>query len=136
MRASACCPCMCSMAAPCRAVHRFAIWSPESRPWMTRRDRVALLLFVAAIIGTALWLHFRMRQAAWTPGPSTTIQKFEVAPGSSMRSVLHLLESQQLIGDARMLEWYLRCCQRGTALAGTSVKAGRYRIVPGQPPIE
>jgi UPF0755 protein len=101
-----------------------------------RRDRIALLLFGALIIGAALWLWQRMQHAANTPGASTTIQRFEVVPGSSMRAVLRALERQQLISDARMLEWYLRCCQRGKALAGTNVKVGRYRIVPGQPPIE
>jgi UPF0755 protein len=101
-----------------------------------RRDRIALLLFVVLLVAAALWMWQRMQRAAREPGASTTIQRFEVAPGSSMRSVLRALERQQLIGDARMLEWYLRCCQRGTALAGTNVKVGRYRIVPGQPPLE
>jgi UPF0755 protein len=105
-------------------------------PLMIKRDKIALLVFVLLLATTALWLWYRMQQSATTPGASTTIQRFEVAPGSSMRSVLHALESQQLISDARMLEWYLRCCQRSAALAGSSVKAGRYRIVPGQPPIE
>jgi UPF0755 protein len=102
---------------------------------MIRRDRIALVVFVALLASAALWLGYRMQRAANEPGASTTIQRFEVAQGSSMRSVLQALESQQLIGNARMLEWYLRCCQRG-AITGTSVKAGRYRIVPGQPPIE
>jgi UPF0755 protein len=103
---------------------------------MNRRDTIALLAFVAMAAAAAVWLGYRMQQAANTPGSSATIQRFEVAPGSSMRTVLQTLERQQLIGDARMLEWYLRCCQRSTALAGASVKVGRYRIVPGQPPIE
>lgn len=103
---------------------------------MTRRDRISLSLFVALLAAAALWFYLRMQQAATTPGASTTIQRFEVAAGSSMRSVLLALERQQLISDAKMLEWYLRCCQRSGAMAGAGVKAGRYRIVPGQPPIE
>ena len=84
-----------------------------------RRDRIALLLFAALVVGAAVWTWQRMQQAATTPGASTTIQRFEVAPGSSMRAVLRALERQQLISDARMLELYLRCCQRGTARAGS-----------------
>lgn len=103
---------------------------------MTKRDRTVLVLFLAVLACAAVWLYIRLQQAANTPGASTTIQKFEVAQGSSMRTVLQALEKQQLIGDARMLEWYLRCCQRGSGSASAGVKAGRYRIVPGQPPIE
>jgi UPF0755 protein len=83
-----------------------------------------------------LWFRHAVQQAATIPGPSSTIQRFEVAQGSSMRAVLHALERQQLIGNARLLEWYLRCCQKGSPLSGSNIKAGRYRIVPGQPPIE
>jgi UPF0755 protein len=101
-----------------------------------KRDRIALLLFIVIVAAAALWMWQRMQHAAQTPGASTTIQRFEVTPGSSMRAVLRALERQQLISDARMLEWYLRCCQRGSARTGTHVKVGRYRIVPGQPPIE
>jgi UPF0755 protein len=103
---------------------------------MNKRDKIAVMAGVALVVATALWLGHRMQQAANNPGPSTTIQRFEVAPGSSMRTVLRSLERQQLIGDALMLEWYLRCCRRSAELDGASVKVGRYRIVPGQPPIE
>jgi len=103
---------------------------------MNRRDRIAVALFVVVLAASAFWARHRMQLAATTPGASTTIQQFEVAPGSSIRTVLRALERQQLISDAQMLEWYLRCCQSGIAHAATSVKVGRYRIVPGQPPIE
>jgi len=95
-----------------------------------------LLLFVVLVAAGALWAWMRMQQAATVPGASTTVQRFEVAPGSSLRAVLRALERQQLISDARMLELYLRCCKRGTAQSATHVKVGRYRIVPGQPPLE
>jgi UPF0755 protein len=101
-----------------------------------KRARIAILLLLLAIGVAAIWLRYRVHRAATVPGPSTTIQQFEVKPGSSLRSVLYALQRQQLIGDARMLEWYLRCCQSKNLTEGTSVKAGRYRIVPGQPPIE
>lgn len=94
---------------------------------------VAGLLLAAAGVG----LGYRsLHQAAHQPGASTTIQRFEVPAGSSMRAVLQALQAQQLITDARKLEWYLRCCRRSTPLAAGNVKAGRYRIVPGQPPLE
>jgi UPF0755 protein len=101
-----------------------------------RRAKIFILVLLLLAAGAALWFRHAVQQAAIRPGSSTTIQKFEVAQGSSMRSVLRKLERQQLIGDATMLEWYLRCCQKGTPLSGTNIKAGRYRIVPGQPPIE
>ena len=41
-----------------------------------------------------------------------------MAQGASLRSVLRQLEERQLIGNARHLEWYLRCCRPGTSLAG------------------
>ncbi len=101
-----------------------------------RRDKIAILVLLLLVAAAALWFRYGVQRAATLPGPSTTMQQFEVAQGSSLRSVLHALERQQLIGNARLLEWYLRCCQKGVPLAGTSIKAGRYRIVPGQPPIE
>lgn len=99
--------------------------------WLT----LLLVLFAGTTAaGFVFWKKLQL--AATQPGTSDTIQKFEVLPGSSMRAVLQSLQRQNLIRDARMLEWYLRCCQRGTKLALTELKAGRYRIVPGQPPIE
>jgi UPF0755 protein len=95
---------------------------------------LAVLLLSGA--GAAAWLWHSVQQAALQTGNAVTLQIFEVAPGSSLRAVLHKLQAQQLIGNARRLEWYLRCCQRGTSITGAGIKAGRYRIVPGQPPLE
>ncbi|MEO6078792.1 MAG: endolytic transglycosylase MltG [Steroidobacteraceae bacterium] len=105
---------------------------------MNRRGKIGILLLLLLVLMTAATLGLRrvVQQAATRPGPSTSMQQFEVQQGSSLRSVLKALERQQLIGDARLLEWYLRCCQLGTPLSSGDVKAGRYRIVPGQPPIE
>jgi UPF0755 protein len=103
---------------------------------ISKRARVAVLTVLLLMAGAVLWLRYSVQQAATQPGASTTIQQFEVAQGSSLRTVLQALERQQLIGNARLMEWYLRCCQRGASLPGSGVKAGRYRIVPGQPPIE
>ena len=56
-------------------------------------------------------------------------------PGRRLRSVLRSLEEHRHIGSARNLERYLRCCQPGTSSLATGIKAGRYRIAPGQPPL-
>ncbi len=97
--------------------------------------RVIAILLLAGLLGAAgLW--FSARQAALNPGQANALQQIDVPQGASMRSVLRTLEKQGLILNARRLEWYLRCCQRHTPFAGASIKAGRYRIVPGQPPLE
>jgi UPF0755 protein len=95
---------------------------------------VAILLLACLVAAAGLWLS--VRQAATRPGPANALQQIDVPQGASMRSVLRMLEKQELILDARRLEWYLRCCRRNTAFAGAGIKAGRYRIVPGQPPLE
>jgi UPF0755 protein len=102
----------------------------------TRRIAIFALALLLLGGGAAGWFYRQLHQAAHQIGSATEIQRFEVSPGSSMRTVLHALQQQQLITDARKLEWFLRCCKRGTPLAAGNVKAGRYRIVPGQPPLE
>jgi UPF0755 protein len=102
----------------------------------SKRARAVILILLLLAAAGAMWLRYSLQQAATEPGPANTMQQFDVPQGASMRSVLQTLEQQKLIGNARLLEWYLRCCQRGTSLAGGGVKAGRYRLVPGTPPIE
>lgn len=89
-----------------------------------------LLGMVAAIAGL-----YHLRQAAQVPGAATQMQQFDVPQGASLRGVLQTLEERELILSARRLEWYLRCCARGT-VGAAGIKAGRYRIVPGQKPLE
>ncbi len=92
------------------------------------------LLLAAALLALLLaWLA--MQRAANQPGPAVSVQEFEVAKGASLRSILRSLEQKQLIGSARNLEVYLRCCQRGTDLGREEIQAGRYRIAPGQTPL-
>jgi UPF0755 protein len=102
----------------------------------TKRAGLIVLILLLLGGGAGAWLFQQLRHAAHTPGTATEIQRFEVPAGSSMRTVLQALQQQQLITDARKLELYLRCCKRGTPLAAGNVKAGRYRMVPGQPPLE
>ena len=103
---------------------------------MIKRVLIVLVLLAAAVAAGGYYTYTRLELAATTAGSAAELQKFEVPAGSSLRSVLQALQKQHLIRDARLLEWYLRCCQRGTARAGTTIKAGRYRLVPGQPPLE
>ena len=93
----------------------------------------ALLLIAAGLTG---WYVHSLRVAAMQPGRINATQYFEVKSGSSLRSVLRSLQQQGLIGDARRVEYFLRCCQSGTTLTGEGIKAGRYRINPGQTPVE
>lgn len=104
---------------------------------MRTRDRIGLTLMVllAAVLLTAFLEWRALQRAANLPGVANATQEFEVPAGASLRSVLRTLEKQQLIGSARNLELYLRCCQRGTSFTGEGIKAGRYRIAPGQTPL-
>jgi UPF0755 protein len=101
------------------------------------RDRIGLTLvvLVAALALAALFQWIAMQRAATRPGAAVTMQEFEVAKGAPLRTILRSLEQKQLIGSARNLELYLRCCQRGTSFSGEGIKAGRYRIAPGQTPL-
>jgi UPF0755 protein len=104
---------------------------------MRLRDRIGLTLVVlaAAVMLAVLFEWIALQRAASQPGRAVTLQEFEVTRGASLRSILRSLEQKQLIGSARNLELYLRCCQRGTRFTGEGIKAGRYRIAPGQTPL-
>jgi UPF0755 protein len=91
-------------------------------------------LLVVAAAGFFWWQ--KMLRAAQTPGAATTAQIIDIAPGASLRSALRQLQQQQLIGDARNLELYLRCCKQTLGFVPTDIKAGRYRIEAGTRPIE
>jgi UPF0755 protein len=95
----------------------------------------SLLLLLLAAAGGGAWLWRTVNVSAVTPGKASEVKELLVAQGASLRSVLRQLEERQLIGNARHFEWYLRCCQPGRSLAATGIKAGRYRIAPGQQPL-
>lgn len=101
-----------------------------------RRFIGGVLLTLA--LGTAVagvWMWKAARAAAITPGAATEVRELEIGSGTSLRAVLRDLERLELVPKARHLEWYLRCCRAGKALAAAGVKAGRYRIAPGQAPV-
>ena len=94
---------------------------------------ILALLLLAAVAG--VWMWRTISAAAVTPGAATQVGELQVAQGASLRSVLKQLEERQLIGNAQHFEWYLRCCRPGKGLAASGIKAGRYRIAPGQQPL-
>ena len=103
---------------------------------MNRRVTGAVLLALAlavVVAGVGYWRSVLRASAA--PGPATQVQEFTVAAGASQRQVLQELQQRGLIGDARRLEHFLRCCQKPPRLDATHIKAGQYRIAPGQPPL-
>jgi UPF0755 protein len=104
---------------------------------MNRRPIIAFALLLLAIgAGTAGWYVHSLYAAAQQPSHIAATADFEVKPGSSLRTVLQSLQKQGLIGDARRVEYFLRCCQHGSKLGGEGIKAGHYRINPGQSPLE
>ena len=94
-----------------------------------------LLLALLAAAGAAWWLKAQVDASATRPGAATATQEFEVQLGSSLRSVLRLLQQKQLVTNARYLEWYLRYLRPGL-LEGRGIQAGRYRVEPGRTPLE
>ena len=103
---------------------------------MNRRVTGFALLAIALTIivaGVGYWRS--VLRAASTPGPATEVQEFTVAGGASQRQVLQELQRRGLIPDARRLEHFLRCCQKSPRLDAAGIKAGQYRIAPGQPPL-
>jgi UPF0755 protein len=94
-----------------------------------------LLVLLVAAAGGGVWLWRTINASALTPGKATDVRELEVTQGASLRSVLRQLEAQQLVGNAQHFEWYLRCCRPGKSLAAAGIKAGRYRIAPGQQPL-
>jgi UPF0755 protein len=96
---------------------------------------IALLVLLVVGAGGGVWLWRTINAAALTPGKATEVKELQVVQGASLRSVLHQLEQQQLLGNAQYFEWYLRCCRPGKTLAVAGIKAGRYRIAPGQQPL-
>lgn len=102
---------------------------------MKARLMLTLLVLVLLAGGAGMVWWKQLRLAATRPGAATSIQEFEIAPGSSLRSALRLLEQKQLVTSARDLEWYLRYT-RPDPLGGRGVKAGRYRVEAGHTPME
>lgn len=80
---------------------------------------LVLLLLGAAAAGAYAWL----KHAYLAPGPATASSRIEVAPGTSLRTVLSHLQAAGTIRDARAVEWYLRLTG-----AHVRVETGLYEI--------
>ena len=110
---------------------------PASRHSMNRRVVIAVLAVILLAAGIAAAFFWRsLYQVAAAPGDANEVQEFVVEPGTSLRAVLRNLEQRGLVTDARRLEIFLRCCQSGTNINGDGIKAGHYRIAPGQTPLD
>lgn len=105
----------------------------SSRRGIAVRAAAAVL---AVLAGVAFWYWRSLQVAAITPGAALTVQDLRIEHGTSLRTVLRELERRELVTDARRLEHYLRCCQTDSTLDGAAIKAGHYRITPGQTPLE
>ncbi len=100
--------------------------------------RIVSTVLLVLLLGSAaagVWVWKSINSAAGTPGASTAVRDVVVPQGATLRSVLRELQQQQLIGDARYLEWYLRVRDPGKAAVAPGIKAGHYRIAPGQQPL-
>jgi UPF0755 protein len=70
---------------------------------------LATLLVLLVLAGIAAGLGYQwLRNNYEAPGPGTTLERIEVAPGTSLRSVLMHLQAAGLMRNARAVAWYLR----------------------------
>jgi UPF0755 protein len=77
------------------------------RRWLRRLAMLVLVLLIAGG-GAAFFLWQRLEADYQGAGPAAAAARIQVAPGTSVRSVLAQLETQGAIQDAREVEWYLR----------------------------
>lgn len=97
---------------------------------MRRLPRLALVLLLFAAVAAATLQQ--LRSAALATGPASEAQKFTVASGASLRTVLSQLHDQGLLVHPRLFELYLRAT-RGSL---PSIRKGRYQIAAGLPPLQ
>ncbi|MGP8034508.1 MAG: endolytic transglycosylase MltG [Steroidobacteraceae bacterium] len=102
-----------------------------SSRWRRALGRLALVLVLLLVVAaiTALEIYRRLEAEYQAAGPAATALRIQVAPGSSVRSVLAQLETQGAVRAAREVQWYLRV--RGIS---PRVQAGSYEIPPRSSP--
>jgi UPF0755 protein len=103
---------------------------------MSRRWLVVLLAVLGVGVGLFAAGYAQLRSAATEPGPATADARVIIPPGASLRTALRLLESQGYLTDARLFEWYLRCCRDDAGAPLPAVKAGQYQMVAGTRPLD
>ena len=101
---------------------------------MKTRKRVLIALLVLLLAGGAALQH--LQQQALQTGPATETRKVVVPAGSSLRSVLGILQQQQLVANPRLLEYYLRLEDKLQQQPALPLQAGHYRIEPGLSPLQ
>jgi len=70
---------------------------------------LATLLLLLVLAGVAGGVAYQwLKNNYESPGPATTLERIEVAPGTSLRSVLAHLQSAGVLRNARAVAWYLR----------------------------
>jgi len=98
------------------------------------RQRGLIALLVLLFAGGAALQH--LQQRALQTGPATEARKVVVPAGSSLRSVLGILQQQQLVANPRLLEYYLRLQDKLQQQPALPLQAGHYRIEPGLSPLQ
>jgi len=98
------------------------------------RQRALIALLVLLLAGGAALQH--LQQQALQTGPATETRKVVVPAGSSLRSVLGILQQQQLVANPRLLEYYLRLQDKLQQQPALPLQAGHYRIEPGLSPLQ
>lgn len=101
---------------------------------MKTRQRGLIALLVLLFAGGAAMQH--LQQRALQTGPATETRKVVVPAGSSLRSVLGILQQQQLVANPRLLEYYLRLQDKLQQQPALPLQAGHYRIEPGLSPLQ
>jgi UPF0755 protein len=85
-----------------------------------------LVLVVALLAGVAAVLSWRaLEGASQAPGPHSAVVRVHVRPGEGLRTVLGNLAQRGALGDARLVELWLRLHGRNPR-----VRAGTYDIPP------
>ena len=78
----------------------------------------------------------QLQQMALQSGPATETRKVVIPGGSSLRSVLGILQQQQLVAHPRLLEYYLRLQDKLQQQPALPLQAGHYRMEPGLSPLQ
>jgi UPF0755 protein len=96
------------------------------------RKRGSLLVFVVAVLAIAAFAAYRWTTSVYTAaGPLGEVARVEIAPGATVRSVVHQLAKRGVISDAKAVALYQR-----THGLQPKIKAGTYDIPPNASPAD
>ncbi len=95
-----------------------------ARRYQHGRGLLALLVLVVLAGGAAAFFGMRwLTRTYQAAGPAAAMTRFEVTPGTSLRTALQHLQAAGLLSDERAVQWYLRA--RGIHVR---VESGTYEI--------